>query len=61
MTKFKTKIKTNYDRNHYYFHRTDPTPWIAIDEPPKFSYAKLFTWILNVLSVILLLYLFSHR
>lgn len=24
--------KTPYDRNNYYFHRTDPKPWVPFDE-----------------------------
>jgi hypothetical protein len=28
-------IRTNYDPNHYRFHRTDPTPWIPFTQEKK--------------------------
>jgi hypothetical protein len=28
-------IRTNYNRDHYYYHRTDPTPWIPFAQEKK--------------------------
>lgn len=28
----KPDIKTEFNRDHYYYHRYDPTPWIPFDE-----------------------------
>ena len=25
-------IKTEFNRDHYYYHRIDPTPWIPIED-----------------------------
>lgn len=46
----KPEIKTEFNRDHYYYHRIDPTPWIPFEEEEN----KLYQWA-DYLAFILLL------
>jgi hypothetical protein len=51
----KPEIKTEYKREHYYFHRVDPTPWIPFDDEPTQDIPAKILFVVGVLMAILVL------
>jgi len=46
-------IRTNYNRDHYYFHRTDPTPWIGFEQKKRPAQRFLIALALGFLLLLL--------
>jgi hypothetical protein len=46
--------KTEYRREHYYYHRTDPTPWIAFEQEKRPANRFLVALALGFLLLVLL-------
>lgn len=54
----KPEIKTEFNRDHYYYHRYDPAPWIPFDEEDKYDYrTDVIVGVASIISLLVLWWL----